>query len=175
MKERIIVDQDWVLAKLTKKWLYHYNLEHDDNLKIDDITSWDISSLVKPSAKKEMLEYLKREGFYRDLEVVQDSKEVLSELSNHFELFIATDPFGQYSLKDKYEWLLEHFSFIKKENFIFAGNKSIINGEYMIDDGVHNLEGFCGKKLLFDAPYNRDEKRFKRVRNWMEIRDYFLG
>lgn len=173
MKERIVVDQDWVLAKLTKKWINHYNKEHNDNLQIKDITDWDICKFVKPGAEKDMLNYLTIDGFYRDLEVVEFSVEVLEELSQYYELFIATDPFGPYSMRDKYEWLLENFPMIKKENFIFTGNKSIIKGEYIIDDAVHHIEHFEGEKLLFNAPYNVNEDRFTRVNNWKEIGEYF--
>ena len=173
MKKRIIIDMDWVIAKLTKKWLKYYNEENDDDLQISDITEWDICKFVKPGAKQSMLELLNRDGFYRDLEVVEDSVEVLRELSEDYELFICTDPFGPYSLRDKYEWLLEHFPFIKAENFIFTGNKSIVNGEYMIDDAVHHIEKFKGEKLLFGAPYNINETRFTRLSSWLEIREYF--
>ncbi|MBR4813702.1 MAG: hypothetical protein IKZ69_07320 [Lachnospiraceae bacterium] len=43
----------------------------------------------------------------------------------------------------------------------------------MIDDGIHNLIGGSYRKILFDAPYNRDfdEKALGivRVKNWQEI------
>jgi hypothetical protein len=35
---------------------------------------------------------------------------------------------------------------------------------------VHNLEAFKGEiKILYDAPWNRDENRFIRVRDWVDI------
>ena len=67
-KLRIGVDQDWVLAKLTKKWLEYYNAIFDDDLKADDLESWDITEKVKPEAKNVMLNILNIPEFYRDLE-----------------------------------------------------------------------------------------------------------
>ena len=169
----VAVDQDYVLAKLTHKWLRVYNTIFDDNLKIEEIKSWDITKFVKPEAKKYMLNILNLHKFYRDLEVVEDSQRVLEKLSHDYEIIVVTDPFTRMSFKAKYDWLGEHFPFIPTSNYVFTGNKSIIKADYMIDDGVHNLEGFQGYGLLFDAPYNRDEKRFYKVKNWQDIEHVF--
>jgi len=77
----IAVDQDYVLAKLTEKWLKYYNTIFNDNLKPEDIKTWDITKYVKPEAKEYMLNILNIHKFYRDLEVVEDSKRVLKNLS----------------------------------------------------------------------------------------------
>lgn len=174
MKKGIIcIDVDWVLAKLTSKWIKYYNVIFDDNLKIEDIKTWDICQHVKPEAKDYMLNILNIHKFYRDLQVVEDSQRVLEKLSKDYEIFIVTDPFTRMSFKSKYDWLEEHFPFIPKENYVFTGNKSIVKADYLIDDGAHNLEGFDGYGLLFDAPYNRNEERFYKVKNWQDIEHVF--
>lgn len=176
MKEKkgiIAVDMDWVLAKLTKKWVKTYNTIFDDNLKIEDIKSWKIIEYVKPEAKDFMLNILNLHKFYRDLEVVSDSQRVLEKLSEDYEIIIVTDPYTRMSFKSKHDWLEEHFPFIPKRNFVFTGNKSIIYADYLIDDGVHNLEGFKGYGLLYEAPYNEDEERFFKVKNWQDIEHLF--
>ena len=169
----IAVDMDWVLAKLTQKWVRYYNTIFDDNLKLEDIKSWDIIEYVKPEAKKYMLNILNIHKFYRDLEVVEDSQRVLEKLSYDYEIIIVTDPFTRMSFKSKYDWLEENFPFIPTENYVFTGNKSIIYADYLIDDGVHNLESFKGYGLLFEAPYNEKEDRFYKVKNWQDIENLF--
>lgn len=168
-REVIAVDQDWVLAKLTGKWIRTYNTIFNDDLKIEDIKSWDITQYVKPEAKEYMLNILNLHKFYRDLDVVEDSQRVLKELSKDYEIIIVTDPFTRMSFKSKYDWLKENYPFIPPKNFVFTGNKSIIHADYLIDDGVHNHEGFKGYSLLYDAPYNKEESRFYRVMNWQDI------
>lgn len=172
-KKVIAVDQDYVLAKLIEKWLKTYNVIFEDNLKPEDITEWNISKFVKEEARPYMNNILNLDKFYRDLDVVEDSQRVLEKLSKKYEIIIVTDPYTRMSFKSKYEWLQEKFPFIHPKNFVFTGNKSIINADYLIDDGFHNLEGFKGYGLLFDAPYNREETRFFRVMNWLDIENLF--
>lgn len=172
-KEIIAVDQDWVLAKLTHKWIKTYNTIFNDNLRVEDVTSWNIEEHVKPEAKDYILNILNLHKFYRDLLVVSDSQRVLKKLSKKYEIIIVTDLFTRMSFKSKYDWLGENFPFIPPKNYVFTGNKSIIRADYLIDDGVHNLEGFQGYGLLYDAPYNREEDRFYRVKNWQDIEHVF--
>lgn len=169
----IAIDVDWVLAKLTQKWVNYYNTIFDDDLKIEEIKTWNIIEHVKPEAKDFMINFLNLHKFYRDLDVVSDSQRVLKKLSKHNEIFFVTDPFTRMSFKSKYDWLEEHFPFIPTENYVFVSNKSIIKADFLIDDGVHNLENFSGYSILYDAPYNRDEDRFYRVKNWQDIEHLF--
>lgn len=169
----IAVDQDFVLAKLTQKWIKYYNTIFGDNLKFEDIKSWNIIEYVKPEAKEYMLNILNLHKFYRDLSVVEDSQRVLESLSREYDIFIVTDPFTRMSFKSKYDWLGEHFPFIPNKNYVFTGNKSIIHADYLIDDGVHNLEVFTGYGLLFESPYSEEEGRFFKVKNWQDIEHLF--
>jgi 5'(3')-deoxyribonucleotidase len=57
-KIRIGVDQDWVLAKLTEKWVEYYNAIFDDTLNVKDIKTWNIIDFVKPEARDFMLNIL---------------------------------------------------------------------------------------------------------------------
>ena len=173
-KMRIGIDQDWVLAKLTKKWLEYYNAIFDDNLKAEDLKSWAIKDYVKPEAKNFILKILDIPGFYRDLEVTKDSQRVLKMLQEQgHELFIVTDPFTKMSMQSKHEWLQENFPFIKKENYVFTSRKDLLDLDVLIDDGVHNCESFKGMSLLFDTPYNTEQTGFFKVKNWVHIEHVF--
>lgn len=59
------------------------------------------------------------------------------------------------------------------KDVIIAHDKKLINGDVLIDDGVHNLENAKYKKLLFDQPHNRsynaEENGMIRVHDWNEI------
>ncbi len=113
-------------------------------------------------------------GFFRDLAVMQEAVEVMRELYENYEVYIvSTAAEFKHSYKDKWEWLEEHFPFIHFSRIVFCGNKSIVHGDYMIDDKVSNLESFNGEGLLFDALDNHYNTDYHRVHNWVEIRDYF--
>jgi len=127
MQRKVIaVDQDWVLAKLTEKWVKTYNTIFDDDLQIEEITEWDITKFVKPEAKPYILNILNLHKFYRNLEVVSDSQRVLKKLSEKYEIIVVTDPFTRMIFKSKHDWLKEHFPFIPTKNYVFTGNKSIL-------------------------------------------------
>ena len=74
-------------------------------------------------------------------------------------------------------WLKKHFTFIKQENIIFINDKSLLHLDYLIDDGPHNIEDFkYGLPIVYDMPYNEyleDCNVFTRVKNWLEIKQWF--
>jgi len=113
-------------------------------------------------------------GFFRDVAVMPDAQEVVKELYEEYEVYIVTTATEfKYSFLDKYEWLAEHFPFIHHRRIVFCGNKSIVHGDFMIDDKVSNLKGFNGTGLLFRSPHNYHDRGYTRVENWAEVRDYF--
>ena len=87
------------------------------------------------------MHYLTEPTFFRDLAVMKDSQEVIKELSEYYEIFITTAAMEfPTSFTAKYEWLKEHFSFLNDMNFVFCGDKSIINADYLIDDNVRHFK-----------------------------------
>lgn len=172
MKKVVAIDQDQVLADLLTVWLERYNQNYDDNLTNEDIESWSIDKYVK--CGKKIYDYLDYDLF-RNLPVIKHSQEVVKMLLEKYEVFITTTATTiPKTLNAKLEWLNEYFPFIPNSNIVLCGSKSIIKADLMIDDGIHNLESFDGWGLLFDAPHNRKETRFLRVRNWKEIGEILL-
>jgi len=122
----------------------------------------------------EVRDVLHEKGHFRSLPVMADAVEVMRELYEEHELFIVTTAMEfRYSLLDKYEWLEEHFPFIHHRRIVFCGDKSIVHGDYMIDDKTKNLKGFNGKGLLYTAPANLNKTGYQRVDNWRDVRAYF--
>lgn len=172
MKKVIAIDLDDVLADLVESWVEVVNKNEDENVKPCDIKCWDIKKYFK--CNKKVFTYLTY-GFFRNLPVKKDSQEVVEKLSEIHDVYIVTSATKTpESLKAKVEWLSEHFPFISADKIVLCGNKSIIKADIMIDDGVHNLKTFSGKKILFDAPHNRSCAEFTRVRNWSEIKNILL-
>lgn len=117
---------------------------------------------------------LTEKGFFANLPVMEGSQEGVRRLMEHYDVFIVTAAMEfRNSLEDKFDWLQRHFPFLHWNNFVFCGDKSIIQADYMIDDHPFNLEAFQGKGLLFTASHNVAEQRFTRVNNWEEIRSFF--
>lgn len=150
---------DDVLADFLPAWVKAIN-EHDDPaLKCENIKSWNILDYV--NTNNDVFRHLTYD-FFKGLSV--------KNLSDFYEVYIVTTATAHpESLKAKLEWLQEHFPFILYDHVVLCGKKKIIKADYMIDDGIHNLESFEGVGIVFDTPHNEDDNRFLRVRNWEEI------
>ncbi len=113
-------------------------------------------------------------GFFRHLSVMEDAVPVMESLYAKHEVFIVTTATEfKYSMLDKWEWLADHFPFIDHSRMVFCGSKTIVYGDYMIDDKDRNLAPFNGTGLLFDSPHNAFTKGYHRLHNWQEVGAYF--
>jgi 5'(3')-deoxyribonucleotidase len=174
-KTRIAVDMDEVIADSIARFQEWYGVDFQLELTLDQLRGKHAHQVVAPEHQAALREYPNRPGFFKDLPVIADSQRVLREISLRHELFIATAAMEfPNSFLDKYEWLQQHFTFIPWRNVVFCGDKSILNADYLIDDNAFNFEHFRGEGILFDAPHNANETRYRRVHNWLEVADIFL-
>lgn len=150
--------------------------EFDTTLSRKDLDSAPIRSLLHPKQYRKLVDLLNQPGFFRDVPVMKDAQEVVRELSDYYEIFVASAAMEfRNSLIDKFDWLDEFFPFIHWKNRVLCGDKSVIKADYLIDDHAFNLANFSGKGILFNAPVNLHEKGYDRVMNWREIHERFLG
>lgn len=172
--ERIIIDMDEVMSDtmgaMMTWYISSYGIQPDySRMK----GSW---MLGIPEEHKEMVrKHLYSEGFFRHLPVMEGCVEVMEALNKKYEVFIvsAATEFPN-SLRDKLEWLEEHFPFLTWRQLVLCGDKRMIAGDFMIDDHVRNLVHFKGKPYLYSTLLNKDETGYDRIRNWQEVADIFL-
>jgi 5'-nucleotidase len=114
-------------------------------------------------------------GFFRHLPVMPDAVDVLEKLNVKYELFIvsAATEFPN-SLKDKHDWLQEHFPFLSWRQLVLCGDKRLVTGDHMIDDHVRNLEHFPGHRWLYSSPHNLAVTGYDRINSWKEAASIFL-
>jgi 5'-nucleotidase len=170
----IAVDLDEVLADTVSKRLARYEADYGVPLTRAQIYGKQIRDAVPAEHSRAVEACLNESGFSRDIPVMPDAQDVLKELANRYQIFIATTAMDHpNSLFDRYLWLQEHLPFLTDRSYVFCGSKSILRADYLIDDNPKNLAVFSGKGVLFDAHHNVSEKRFARVRSWQEVREYF--
>ncbi|MEJ7780045.1 MAG: 5'(3')-deoxyribonucleotidase [Daejeonella sp.] len=173
-KPRIAVDMDEVLADPLAKFIRLYNRDYDVPLDLKISPGNELGMHVPEHARLKLFEYINEKGFFRDLEVIPDSVEVMRELQKKYEVFIASAAMEfPNSLHDKYEWLGEHFPFIGWEHIIFCGHK-IVNVDILIDDRIKNFADFEGRKILFTSPHNMLLTEYERVDTWKEVAEKLL-
>ncbi len=173
-KLRIAVDMDEVIADPLSKFIRLYNRDYGVPLDLQILPGNEVYHHVPEHAKMKLYEYINEKGFFRDLEVIPDSIEVLKQLQEKYEVFIVSAAMEfPNSLPDKLEWLTEHFPFISWQNIIFCGNK-IVKVDILIDDRIKNFKDFEGRKLLFSSPHNLLLTDYERVNNWKEVAEKLL-
>ncbi|AFK03911.1 5'(3')-deoxyribonucleotidase [Emticicia oligotrophica DSM 17448] len=173
-KKRIAIDMDDVLAAAGKKILATYNQLIGTNFKDEDFDGKAYFDVLDEQYYPVIREKIFEPGFFRDMEVMPDAIEVVKKLHDRFEVFIvsAATEFPN-SLKEKIEWLEEHFPFISWKNVVLCGDKTIISADYLIDDHEKNLKPFKGKALMFNATHNQLLTDYDRFYNWKEIEAFF--
>ncbi len=171
----IFVDMDDVLADTYGKHIELYNKEHSTSLSVANIEHGEVWQNVPEAHAGSINKHVHTPGFFRNLEPIADSQEVMKALWDQHEVYIATAA-TQFpnSLQEKSAWLAEFFPFITWQHQIMCGHKFILNGDLLIDDRSYNLDPFEGDTLLFNSPHNRKDVGYERVGSWKEIAEKLL-
>jgi len=153
---RIGIDLDDVINNLVSIWLSRYNLDYNDNVKIEDIKSWDIGDYTK--AGKDFYKYLGDGETFKNLSIKDGAANVIEKLCQEHEVYIVTAnaSYNTGVCDDKVNFIKKFMPFFPIKNIIFINNKSLLDLDVLIDDGLHNFVGFKGKKIVFDRPWNQD-------------------
>lgn len=172
---RIAIDMDEVIADALEEYLSRYNADFRQKLRKQDLLGKRLADLVPSKYWPRLDAYFDDESFFRNLKVMEDSQEVIRELSAHYDIYIVTAAMEiPCSFVPKFEWLRRHFPFIPPDNYVFCGNKGVIATDFLIDDSVYQLERFRGQGIIYTSPRNINERRFPRVNNWNDVREMFL-
>lgn len=178
MKKTIGIDLDSTLNTLDKDWLDIYNEEYNDHLTVKDIKSWNTYEYVKPECGKKIYEIFNRPGFFRNLGIREHAKEVIEEMISHGHKIYIVTAYHPEICMDKANWLKEHLPLLDIQNLIFCNDKGRFSGDFLIDDGGHNIEAFAssnpnGIPLVYDGPCPWNHylgEKFPRVKSWPDIR-----
>jgi 5'-nucleotidase len=173
--ERVIIDMDEVIADPMGDMIDWYSKKYEEQIDHQKMLG---GSWIKgfPEHHQEIVrERLLSPGFFRNLPVMKDSVDVIREMNRRYEVFIVSAAMEfPNSLKEKLEWLLEHFPFLTWKQIALCGDKRVICGDHMIDDHTRNLETFNGKKYLFTSAHNLNVTGYRRFDNWKEVAEEFL-
>ena len=176
----ILVDMDDTIESLLDTWLEKVNEKYGRSVTRDDIVSWDTSAAFPGLTKEQVYGILLDDEFWKDVKPIPGAAEALLYFrSKGHKVFIVTSTHYR-SLRGKMEYLLfRWFPFIDWDDVIITSHKQMVKGDVLIDDGLHNLIGGDYKKILVDAPYNRDfdaeANGMIRVYDWEQIKKIIDG
>jgi 5'(3')-deoxyribonucleotidase/uncharacterized protein with PQ loop repeat len=174
-KLRIAVDMDEVIADAFGKTLWAFNQRTGQNITKEQIARDGLETVFAPETFTPELKAVFEEmhhdrTFFADLELMEGGQEALRALSADFEIFIASAAMDVPSSFDaKYEWLKQYFPFIPPSHYVFCGDKSILNADFLIDDRPRHFEHFVGTGILFTAPHNVNRPAKLRADNWGDV------
>ena len=174
--KRIGIDMDEVIADTLGEILTRYNHDYGTAHRKADFIGKRFWETVPADHRLRIGEYFKDGSIFEDLPLFEHSREVVLELTQEYEVFITTAAMEvPSSFTPKFKWLARHFPFLKPSHIVFCGDKSVLAVEYLIDDNVRHFERLQGEGIVFTAPHNVDETRYRRVSDWLEVREMFLG
>ncbi|HEY0701143.1 MAG TPA: SemiSWEET family transporter [Candidatus Acidoferrales bacterium] len=174
-KLRIAVDMDEVIADAFGKTLRAYNARTGSNITKEQIAREGLDTVFgadgwTPEMKAVFQDMHHDRTFFADLELMEGGQEALRELSADFEIFIASAAMDVPSSFDaKYQWLKQYFPFIPSSHYVFCGDKSILNADFLVDDRPRHFEHFIGAGILFTAPHNVGRPAALRADNWGDV------
>ncbi len=175
MKKRIAIDMDDVMADTHAKFVQLYLNGETPRYTLEELQEKTFNELLEEREHKALFKKVYEPGFFRDIPVMEGAQDVIARLHEQYDVFVATAAMEfPNSLREKHDWLGQHFPFIPWRHYIFMGDKSVLNTDYLIDDMPYNLATFQGEGLLFDGLHNRQETAYRRVKSWQDIADYLL-
>ncbi len=167
--QQVILDMDGVLADI-----YTQMINYHQNSTGEIVNYQDTIGLSEMEAFPDGLTYINEPGFFRTLPVIEDSIDGVKYLNDHYKLYIVSSAMQfPNSLREKYDWLEEHFPFLDWKQIVLCGSKELIKGDFMIDDHPKNLDFFEGEKIIFTQPHNQliENENYKRFDHWNQIRE----
>ncbi len=176
MRKRIAIDMDETICDTMTRHLDWYNQEFNQNLSEEDLMGTKIYHRVPAEHLARVRSYPDNSDFFVDLTPFANAIDVIRQLSQDYDIFIATAAMEHpASFTAKYDWLIKYLPFLSPLNFIFCGDKGAVHADYLIDDSSRHFQHFVGQGILFTAPHNVNEAADVRVNNWLEVKEYFLG
>src|SRR5699024_5442135 len=140
--KRIAVDMDEVLADYSGELSKRANEKFNLSVTKKDLEGYHIQELF-PELADELYDIVNTDSFFRNLPMTDDSQEVVDELSEHYEIAIATAAMlSPNSFVANYDWLLKHVPFLNPNLFVFCGHKSGVKADYFIDEHIYQLQTF---------------------------------
>jgi 5'(3')-deoxyribonucleotidase len=132
--------------------------------------------LAAPGHIAAHLEVLREGSFFGALPVMPGAVEVIGRLAARHEVYVVSAAM-QFpdSMPPKLRWLERHFPFIPVPHVVFAGEKSIVDADVLVDDNAHRFPRFRGRHILFDAPHNAGVQGYTRARSWPEVEALLSG
>lgn len=146
-----------------------------DRFGLDLRPDQDALQSLAPDQRHQMIGMLNEGSIFSRFAPKPGAVDTLRDLTGRHEVFIITAAMEHPgSLAPKLDWVQRHLPFFDPLKLVFCGDKSVAAVDYLIDDTPAHFQRFGGTGIVFTAPKNRAETRFRRVDDWAGVRQMFL-
>lgn len=178
-KKRILMDMDGILVDFFGPLFKEYRARTGERVVMDQILGWDMSNYVGQGDV--LLDVFHRKGFFLKLKPNPGAVAALRALveekdedgSAKYDVLIASYACTSFAAAEKIEWCAKHLPFISHNNIFLCHRKEMIQGDCLVDDGLHNAAGYkiaWPKALVLGIsyPFNDDKGKVYDYR----VKDY---
>lgn len=170
-KFKVMLDADDVLLACIGQALEWANRDYNFNppLTIDEVTQWD------PCGKRTdvIFQYFKREDFFEAQQPLEGAQEFVKKLSKIAEVFLVTAIPAEFT-GIRFKQLKKFFKEIPEKNFIPAYRKDVVQADFLLDDGAHNiLASNATYPVLLRRPWNQHMTGILAVNSYDEFLNLF--
>ena len=164
---------DDTIEDLLGAWVQWLNKEHGTTVQPSDITSWVITDFFPTLTQEQVFAPLIRKDFWQTVRPLEGAAEALQKLiaDGHRVLIVTSSAYQTIPVKMN-TVLFKEFPFLSWDDVIITQHKQLIQGDVLVDDAVHNLEGGEYAKILMTAPHNQvydaEGNGMIRANNWQE-------
>ena len=173
MQKVFITDMDDVLVNLLETWLQFLNNMYHYDVKVEDVVDWDMQLAYPELDPDNIYGILREEALWKNVKPKYDAIYYLKKIQElGYKIYVATASSHNTIQTKLINALFPYFEFLNRDNIIMIHDKSLLNGDIIVDDYHENLRNAKGVRILMDAPYNQniDKSLFDyRVHDWETI------
>ena len=178
---RIFVDMDNTLCDFNEAAVRWFNGTLGCNKKVEELTEYEIwknYDLYPEEGRSLNKSMFETDGFWRNMEPLFGSLNVLKGLSKKHDIWIVSRPQYNYNcVYEKWEWVKVHLPGFEKRMILMGDDVSCLSGDALIDDDYKRLVTFQGKRIMFRQYYNTSMYNVfgYYVHDWKEVGELFNG
>lgn len=172
----LILDLDDVLENQAELWVEELNRRHQRDVAYEDLDGWNIEPFYPGLSMAEIYAPLEENCLLDKFVCTEYSQEIVRKWARDGHTILVVTATRPHLVNKKFEWVVKNYPEIPENCLICAGDKRFVYGDFIVDDGIHNLlTSTCPNRLIFDRPWNRTFNALNhgmhRVRNFVELDD----
>ena len=167
----ICFDMDDTIEDLMHPWIATLNRKYGLNVQYEDVTSWEMKYAFPTLTEHQIFEPLWCPEFWDEVKPKHNSPYWIKKIiDDGHKVYICTNTHYKIAAYKMDKALFKYFPYLGNSNLIMMRDKQMIQCDYLVDDGIHNIVGSY-KGLLMDMPHNQNftADSVTRVHNFEEV------